>query len=156
MLLTDNGVVYVCGKHDHGALGMKIHVEGKRVFHPHVIPETVPLDQHDTTILSLDPSSYLHTTTVSAQYPLMKYIGPIIQIAAGMKHTLLLAANGRVYAAGRNQFGQCGFQALDVLTPSAPSSSPSSSSTLSSTLSTTLSTSLSSSLPASTSPPHHH
>ena len=126
LILADDGRVYVCGKHDHGALGIgRIINEGKRLFFPHLVPQTA---QSPATLLSLDPNGERRTLS-SLPLP-STFIGEVVQVSAGMKHSLLLTRDGRVYAAGHNQFGQCGFSPLDIT--SLPASSATTVSTASS------------------------
>lgn len=47
-----------------------------------------------------------HHTPV--QVPTDKFPSPIVKIATGKNHSLLLLANGDLYAAGSNMYGQCG------------------------------------------------
>lgn len=110
LVLADDGTVYVCGKHDHGALGIgRVVKEGKRLFYPHLVPHT---SHSPTALLSLDPNDERRTVSSLPTPP--AYIGEVVQVSAGMKHSLLLTRDGRVYAAGHNQFGQCGFTPLDI------------------------------------------
>ena len=136
LILAEDGRVYVCGKHDHGALGIgKVLKEGKRLFYPHLVPSTCR-DPHAR--LSLDPADAERKTMASLE-PAPHYIGEVVQVSAGMKHSLLLTKEGKVYASGHNQFGQCGFSPLD-LTSAAPTSSLSSSAPLTSSTFLSLST----------------
>ena len=131
LILAEGGRVYVCGKHDHGALGIgKVLSEGKRLFYPHLVPSTCA---DPNARLSLDPND-LQGKTVGSSDPAPHYIGEVVQVSAGMKHSLLLTREGKVYASGHNQFGQCGFSPLDLTSTPLPSSalrasSPPSSST---------------------------
>ena len=126
LILTEEGSVYVCGKHDHGALGLgKIYKEGKRLYYPHLVPGTA---LSASSRLSLDPTEGQHT--VASLIPPPHPIGEVVQVSGGMKHSLLLTREGRVYASGHNQFGQCGFSPLDISATSSTSpSSPASAST---------------------------
>ena len=110
LVLADDGRVYVCGKHDHGALGIgKVVKEGKRLFYPHLVPTTT---QSPDALLSLAPSEERRTLSSLPTAP--AYIGEVVAVSAGMKHSLLLTRDGKVYAAGHNQFGQCGFSPMDI------------------------------------------
>ena len=129
LVLAEDGSVYVCGKHDHGALGIgRVNKEGKRLFFPHLVPSTAT---SPSAPLSLDPAEVADPNkTVASLLPAPQSIGEVVQVSAGMKHSLLLTRDGRVYASGHNQFGQCGFSPLDVSGVALPSSSaPSSAST---------------------------
>ena len=133
LVLADDGSVYVCGKHDHGALGIgRVVKEGKRLFFPHLVP---PTSQSPNALLSLDPNDERRTLSSLPTPP--AFIGEVVQVSAGMKHSLLLTRDGKVYAAGHNQFGQCGFSPMDITSLSAPTtaSTTSSSSSASSFLS---------------------
>ena len=122
LVLADDGRVYVCGKHDHGALGIgKVVKEGKRLFYPHLVPATT---QSPDALLSLDPKEERRTVGSLPTPP--AYIGEVVQVSAGMKHSLLLTRDGKVYAAGHNQFGQCGFSPMDITsTPTTPTATAS-------------------------------
>ena len=112
LILAEDGRVYVCGKHNHGALGIgRVVKEGKRLFYPHLVPQT---SQAPDALLSLDPNPKDERRTLSSLLFPSAFIGEVVQVSAGMKHSLLLTRDGRVYAAGHNQFGQCGFSPLDI------------------------------------------
>ena len=133
LALADDGRVYVCGKHDHGALGIgKVLTEGKRLFYPHLVPTTSP---SPTALLSLDPRDTTGKTVASLESG-AQYIGEVVQVSAGMKHSLLLTRDGKAFASGHNQFGQCGFSPLDVRSAASSSASAPSSATTFLSLST--------------------
>ena len=136
LMLADDGRVYVCGKFDHGALGIgRIVKEGKRLFYPHLVP---PTSQSHDALLSLDPKE--ERKTVSSLLSKPAFIGEVVQVSAGMKHSLLLTRDGKVYAAGHNQFGQCGFSPMDVTSLPASAGAPAASSASSSSVFLSLST----------------
>ena len=131
LLLMDDGSVWVCGKHDHGQLGIgPVVTEGKRLFHPHLVPGTAASPQQ---LLSLDPRQPDDDGTVASLPVPPPAIGPVVQVSAGMKHSLLLGKDGSVWATGLNQFGQCGFPPLDVETTARPQTASPASATSAST-----------------------
>jgi len=123
LILTRTGQVYSCGKSDTGALGIThIQRESTRVFLPHLIPVTDPFaaseqGSGDAGLTGLienqdnrkkKPSDSRWLAAQSAPEIAQHYIGPMISIAAGMKHSLFANAAGEVYGCGTNGLNELG------------------------------------------------
>ena len=119
LILTEQGQVYACGKADTGALGIThIYRDGKRLFLPHLIPVTdaFAASEHGSgepwiKVSSVEAQEAQSTQWLAAQNDptiVETYIGPIVQVCAGMKHSLFLNAAGEVYACGTNGLNELG------------------------------------------------
>ena len=119
LILTRGGQVYSCGKCDTGALGIThIYRDSKRLFFPHLIPVTdaYASGEHGAGEINLkvraeDSGEHALTSHQLAQNdPSIEdsFIGPMVGVAAGMKHSLFLNAQGDVFACGTNGLNELG------------------------------------------------
>ena len=119
LILTQAGQVYACGKCDTGALGIThIYRDSKRLFFPHLIPVTDAYASGEHGAGEINLKVRAEESGESALTPMQlaqndpsiadNFIGPVIAVAAGMKHSLFLNAQGEVYACGNNGLNELG------------------------------------------------